>query len=671
MSGAGLSRRAIASVASASGPSEAALILDGIIAIEYNPERGRVLAGSDVSSLTCQVSGHVISASGTPAFTAEDADFENHASFASSVAGQDGLRSSASHGSDLIASGASPYVAWCGKLGTGTGAPTEALFSLSSSAAVTTFLLIRDQASGFEFQLVYNGSTLDFNYVPAVDETTLIELIYNGTDIELWVNYELAASGAGAVLGAAVRRVSLGIRQDSVRWSNAEHAYFIACTEAPDAAQREALAPFWAARGVPIPPLGVLGSILKLEFDPADAVINGSDVETLTDKIASHELSAAAVGNQPAYTAEDADFNDHPSFTSDVTGTNGLRSTAAHGSDLIATSTRPYVAWLGRLPAGSGAPSEFVWSLCTAADLVRYCMFRDSASSYEIQAAVNGTTITTLNHIPTVGPHLYEMLINSSNQCELWVDYVLVATVASAALTSAVRRVSMGQRMDDARWANATHAYMIACSSSPTTVQRNALIPFWQARGAPISTSLTGALHQAGQSNALFYTAGELQRAAVTGFSAWQQTAQGSTSVAVDWQQGTALYNSLRDKIIADAGKERIAIWWIQGEQDALDETDANAYGTNMEQFADDLEADTGRSDIFWIVSLLHTSCDRDFVTEVRAGQAAFVATRPTRAVTTDPSDLALGGDSVHWTAASREAMTERTYNALRDEYGL
>lgn len=241
-------------------------------------------------------------------------------------------------------------------------------------------------------------------------------------------------------------------------------------------------------------PLAVLGANLAIEYDPGrSAVLADSDttIDTLTCQISGHVISAASSTGRPAYTASDADFEDYPSLTSSAAGLDGLRSASAHASDLIASGARPYVAWLGRLPAGSASPSEFVWSLCTASDLVRFCLLRASSASYELQLAVNGTTIDTLDYVPDTSVHLYELIYNASNDLELWVDYARVATVAAAALTSGIRRVSLGQRVDDARHGNGEHAYFIACHSAPHVDHRAALHLFWVSRGAPIADDYT------------------------------------------------------------------------------------------------------------------------------------------------------------------------------------
>ncbi len=419
----------------------------------------------------------------------------------------------------------------------------------------------------------------------------------------------------------------------------------------------------------------IFGDILALEFDPAsldgDSLVDDA-MDKLSCQVTGHSIIAENADTRPAYDTVDDDYGDHPSIRTTSTGTDGLRSDGPHATPLLAEGSSPYVAWLGRLFTGSLVPLDGIFSLCSDASLTTYLLIRASNENYKFSLAVNGVT-RELDFTPTSGVHLYEFIYNGVDGIDLYIDYEYVESIVVDPLGADVRKVSLGQRMDDTGHANVSHGYLIACHETPSPSQRVAAIPFWQDHGAPINVAITGALHLAGQSNALFYTPTELITASIPGFSAWQKTAEGSTSVAVDWQQGSELYVALRDKIIADADKTNIVVRWIQGEEDSRHADMAAAYGANMTQFATDLEADTGRSDILWVINYLHADLESPphlYRTDVNTGMDAFLASRPSRVIILDPSPFPLAEDMTHWSDVAKAEMMELTSDAVLDYYG-
>lgn len=419
----------------------------------------------------------------------------------------------------------------------------------------------------------------------------------------------------------------------------------------------------------------IFGDILALEFDPAsldgDSLVDDA-LDKLSCQVTGHSIIAESADTRPAYDTVDDDYGDRPSIRTTSTGTDGLRSDGA-GDILLEEGSSPYVAWLGRLFTGSLVPLDTIFSLCSDASLTTYILIRSSNDNYKFQFAVNAQT-RQVDFQPQSGVHLYEFIYNDDGiHIDIYVDYVLTESVLADPIGADVRRVSLGVRMDDSGWANASHGYFIACSETPTPSQRAAAIPFWQDHGAPIDVPITGALHLAGQSNALFYTPTELVTASIVGFSAWQKTAEGSTSLALDWQQGSDLYIELRDKIIADSDKTNIVVRWIQGEEDSRHADQSAAYAANMIQLATDLEADTGRSDILWVINYLHADLESPphlYRVEVNTGMDTFLASRPSRVIILDPTPYPLAADMTHWSDVAKAEMMELTSDAVLDYYG-
>lgn len=228
-------------------------VLGGNLALEYDVARGHTLNGSDIDSLACQITGHVVSAAAAgnrPAYTTSDADFLGYPSYTTSEAGADGLFSAAAHGSDLIAAAASPYVALLAKLSVNTGG-TRRIWTLYSAASLTNPLTCLSVVTTGVTQILVNSVTVDLD--TPTDAVHLFEWIYDGSgNLEYWRDNVLIEENATVAAATAVRRVAFGCRGDNTGHGTGKYAYFIACTAAPTAQQRADLLPFWRARGAPV-----------------------------------------------------------------------------------------------------------------------------------------------------------------------------------------------------------------------------------------------------------------------------------------------------------------------------------------------------------------------------------------------------------------------------------
>jgi len=161
--------------------------------------------------------------------------------------------------------------------------------------------------------------------------------------------------------------------------------------------------------------------------------------------------------------------------------------------------------------------------------------------------------------------------------------------------------------------------------------------------------------------------------------------AVGATSLATNWNpsgpgaQWTGLTNAVNAALPAIALTGQIAVVndfiWDQGETDAQNQTNANAYQSNLTAFAAALKSTLFASYtlspnyLFVIAGLPNQSIATvPYQATVRAAQKAVGAAAGNRYV--DTTNLALNADNLHFTAASEMALGN-TYAAIVDStYG-
>lgn len=101
---------------------------------------------------------------------------------------------------------------------------------------------------------------------------------------------------------------------------------------------------------------------------------------------------------------------------------------------------------------------------------------------------------------------------------------------------------------------------------------------------------------------------------------------------------------------------------WIQGEADSLNQTYANAYESNLNQFITDVNTELGANPTWLIVQLSANTTDPNLVYKntIRTAQANVVAadTAKRKLITTD--DLTFQGDGVHINAAGMKVLGDR-----------
>lgn len=150
------------------------------------------------------------------------------------------------------------------------------------------------------------------------------------------------------------------------------------------------------------------------------------------------------------------------------------------------------------------------------------------------------------------------------------------------------------------------------------------------------------------------------------------KSAEGGTSLAVDWCKGGDNYNDLMTQITNAQGTRTIvikALIWVQGERDAVQSDYANAYQFNLTQFLSDIRSDLSLPNLPVVICKLHTSLpvgSYPYASTVRAAQVA-VATADSYAVAVDTRDISLNVDNIHYDADGCLELGARAATALAD----
>ncbi len=209
--------------------------------------------------------------------------------------------------------------------------------------------------------------------------------------------------------------------------------------------------------------------------------------------------------------------------------------------------------------------------------------------------------------------------------------------------------------------------YFIANASTTYTA---ALETYVAARFGGDVGSLQASLILAGQSNAADITTWPDACPQVPGYRG-VKVAQGSTGFASGhWVKGGGapgngtMYNQLRDAIIAAAPGKRPVVALLLGEADsAASEAAALDFGNQLTNLSTEIASDTGRSDIYWIISTLHQIVVDDpsrWAAEVNAGMATWIASLGANGALFDTDAILtstpLSGDSLHYDADDRVA---------------
>jgi hypothetical protein len=101
------------------------------------------------------------------------------------------------------------------------------------------------------------------------------------------------------------------------------------------------------------------------------------------------------------------------------------------------------------------------------------------------------------------------------------------------------------------------------------------------------------------------------------------------------------------------------AFIWIQGENDATNSTDADAYQTNLTNLVAAVRAHYGNPSLAFICALLHVGGAAPFTNTVRAAEQAVAAVTPNFYLI-DIDDTPLKPDNTHWTTAACVAFGQR-----------
>jgi hypothetical protein len=146
------------------------------------------------------------------------------------------------------------------------------------------------------------------------------------------------------------------------------------------------------------------------------------------------------------------------------------------------------------------------------------------------------------------------------------------------------------------------------------------------------------------------------------------------TSLAVDWNPATptSLYHRLVNTT-SDAMAELTALGyqpkvkglvWVQGEEDAGTQANAQSYGANLGAFFDSLRTETWfPQEVPIIVNQLHAMAGIQYASVVRNAQATTVAARTDHVYLLNNDDQMLYTDKIHYTGPMQLEVGRRLAN--------
>ena len=152
----------------------------------------------------------------------------------------------------------------------------------------------------------------------------------------------------------------------------------------------------------------------------------------------------------------------------------------------------------------------------------------------------------------------------------------------------------------------------------------------------------------------------------------------GSVTVSNTWHPGEVVTSSLMHRALAadwydteqallsqGIGPNLRALFWMQGEQDAVQQTAADAYQAALQALYDDVRLYTSYPSLPIVVARIRgLDPSGTYAATVRTAQAAFVAAN-SAAVLVDTDGMAMAGDNVHYNAAGMKALGQAFYDAV------
>ena len=139
-------------------------------------------------------------------------------------------------------------------------------------------------------------------------------------------------------------------------------------------------------------------------------------------------------------------------------------------------------------------------------------------------------------------------------------------------------------------------------------------------------------------------------------------------SSAGDWQKGDAAGwydNAINDVQNLYLGGDVTAVLWHQGETDALDEDDANAYQGRLEQMISDMRSDLGLPNLPFVVGELVPSITRDYADTVNSALSS-VASGDSKVALVSSEGTTDVGDDLHFDRDSLITLGSRYATALK-----
>lgn len=396
------------------------------------------------------------------------------------------------------------------------------------------------------------------------------------------------------------------------------------------------------------PSLAGLGASLLHHWEVPDAsspliTITGSVVDQLNDRVGGAHATASGA-SRPTYSAQYAPGN-QPYL--EMSNQHFLRATIS-----LAAANRAGLYIFGRF-AGVLGSSRFLGQIYVDGGasnvVVRYETTEKLSHRVVFTSGFQAPVINT----PYLDQdwHLFKILPASTGAKSRIDNVTATDSFTGSSTVVASDRFSFGHPAGTISDGRAALALIV---DDPTDAKDAIVSDYVAAIYAHVGSN---AFVKAGQSNA--YNVTDAEMGTISGY-VMKVAAWGGLDLNVKWAPGSRAYNALVQTIASMPSGGNLFIWWVQGESDAQNPVYAPLYAANMIAFADAVESATGRSDIFWIDTLLHTSltgCAPGDLALVNAGKTAFVATRSSRAELLDPTPEGSLSDGVHWNAALRGVM--------------
>lgn len=422
---------------------------------------------ASTSTWTDTVSGIAMSGSNSPALAAISPYYNGNPVFAFNGTNQ--AFDTGTLLADIVPAVAKPYMWFVGRAVTAPGGGASTRMVSIRTPGIEEQLGIGDPAGTKITAGSFTGSVNVGTSAAPQAFPSFWEIFYDTNGARsVYRDGVLVATGAVGVTTNAIRRVQIGGRPDaSNNYANCTVAQLGICTSVPTTAQRAAL----KAQAItdwdtgPKTVATVLGANLSFRIDS----LTSWSAAAWVDQVAS--LSLTGTGT-PTRGADGTNFRGKNVIS--FNGTNQGYSGSA-GSDICATSTRPYIYLVMRELAGSASTTKVLQTYDAGAANEVYGIGDTAGTTTSLSARIESQSIGTVNY-PITAPSFWEVYLDSSGVRSFARDGSVIATFPGAiSTTHAIRTVSVGAAVNTVQWSSCRVAEVVICTSLPSSTTRGLL----------------------------------------------------------------------------------------------------------------------------------------------------------------------------------------------------